>query len=54
MRTQIAPPKWSHSIQDNEGYRGEADGYRHAGVQVMFEAIAKVPVPTLKRGDKAA
>jgi hypothetical protein len=37
------------SVQDaitgHAGSRGEADSYRHAGVEVMLEAVSKVKVP---------
>lgn len=33
------------AIQGHTGSRGEADGYRHASVKVLFEAVSKVNVP---------
>ena len=34
------------AIQGHSGNRGEADGYRHTGVQVMADAIARIKVPS--------
>jgi integrase len=38
------------AIQGHSGIRGEADGYRHSGVAVMAEAIAKIQVPAVDAG----
>ena len=34
------------AIQGHSGNRGEADGYRHTGIQVMADAIARITVPS--------
>lgn len=33
------------AIQGHSGNRGEADGYRHTGIQVMAEAVTRIKVP---------
>jgi integrase len=34
------------AIQGHSGNRGKADGYRHTGIRVMVEAIARIKVPS--------
>jgi integrase len=36
------------AIQGHSGRRGEADGYRHGGVEIMADAIRRINVPVPK------
>jgi integrase len=38
------------AIQGHSGNRGEADGYRHTGIRVMADAIARIRVPCAQAG----